>query len=115
MRAAVFGLAHQYCKLQHPNRNHPISFVCTILGFLPRTWAAMPPLVPANDVDLSFNDLMGPILDSWGNHTPTMEVGAGFNSLKVASNPRMCGALPAWFTLRFGGNPLLMAQMYNGT
>jgi hypothetical protein len=74
----------------------------------------MPPLIAASDIDLSGNDLLGPIPEAWGGRTRTDAVGAGFNSLKIADNPRMCGALPVWFNNRFYGVPTLVAQWHNG-
>jgi hypothetical protein len=72
------------------------------VGFLPREWAEMP-ATTATDLDVSGNNLTGPIPELWGTRA------AGWRSITLAINTRMCGALPAWFTTRFGNGTAVLA------
>jgi hypothetical protein len=84
-------------------------------GFLPDAWASMPVLSPATTLDLSHNDLWGPILAGWGTRVAVGgPAGSGWASLSVAANPRMCGSLPAWFSSWFGANATAMSALYAG-
>jgi len=79
-----------------------------LTGFLPAEWAAMPALPNATVVDISYNDLLGPIPAAWSARS------SSWGAVVVAGNPRMCGALPSWFSTRFGANATAMTAMYAG-
>jgi hypothetical protein len=63
------------------------------------------PSTPGTTLDASNNLLRGPIRDAWGTRA------AAWTQIQLSGNAAMCGALPAWFTTRFGGAP---GAMYNG-
>jgi hypothetical protein len=68
--------------------------------------------------DVSFNNLSGPIPDSWSNITLLASPSApasGWQLLDVSNNANMCGAIPAWYSLLAASNGSPPSQYTNGT
>lgn len=64
-----------------------------------------PPNATGTTLDASNNLLRGPIRDAWGTRA------AAWAHIQLSGNTEMCGALPAWFTARFGN---ATGAMYTG-
>lgn len=75
-------------------------------GFLPQAWAWMPDGANNTVLDVSGNDLTGPIPDAWSRRSPNWQ------RLVLMRNSRMCGALPAWANATWSG--AAQGQITNG-